>query len=137
MNGVEVLKSAKNVIFHVKLYPLTLLQRKHHKGIKGHVKLIQHVKIAHSFLHVMSKPFPPPPPYHFQLVQVVLNLTVREFLKPTAKTGEMAIFFIYSHFQPIMNVGLSIQMNCFPKLKKDLVLFSSVCSNCKSALHSY
>ena len=49
-----------------------LLISKHKKT----VKLIQRVKIAHSFLYVISKLFP----YHFQLVWVVIiHLTVKEF----------------------------------------------------------
>ena len=37
-----------------------------------------------------------------------------------AETGEMAISFIYSHFQLPMKVGLSIQLNCSPTFKNDL-----------------
>ena len=44
----------------------------------------------------------------------------RSCLKPTAKTGEMATFSSYSHFQLPMKVGLSIQLNCHAMLKNDL-----------------
>ena len=52
----------------------------HHRGIsllqKGPVKLIQLVKIAHSFLQSVSKSVPL---YHFKLAYVVPHMAVKEF----------------------------------------------------------
>ena len=84
--------------------------------LKGPVKLIQRVKIAHSFLHVMSELFHP-------IVHVVLNLTVKEFFRDPLCFGELATFFIYSYFQLTMKIGLSIQLNYCPTLKNNLFFF--------------
>ena len=50
-------------------------------------------------------------------------------MKPTAKTGEIAAFLIYTSFQLTMKVGLSIQLkDCHPTLKNDvfcLVVFAA------------
>ena len=55
---------------------------------KGPVKLIQRVKIAHSFLHVISKLFHPRvPPHHFQFAQVALHLKVKEFFETHCRPG--------------------------------------------------
>ena len=51
---------------------------------KGPVKLMQHVKIAHSFLQFVS--------HQFKLAYVVLNIAVKNFLKPTSKNVEMGRF---------------------------------------------
>ena len=81
------------------------------------MKLIQRVKIARAFLIVMSELFHP---IIFSLL--VLRLTIKNFSKPTDKTGEIADFFIYSHFKLTMKVALSIQLNCRPTFKNDLFL---------------
>ena len=63
-------------------------------------QLIQQVKIARSFLHVMSKLF-------HSIISVFLGKS----------TSDRKRIFIHSHFQLNMKVGLSIQLNCRPTLK--------------------
>ena len=58
--------------------------------------------------------------YPVLILLVVLQLTIMNFSKPTAETGEMNAFFIYSHFQLTMKVGLSMQLNCRPTFENDL-----------------
>ena len=41
-------------------------------------------------------------------------------LRSPATTGEMPAFLIYSNFQQTMEVGLKMQLNYRPTLKKDL-----------------
>ena len=61
---------------------------------RGPVKLIQRVKIGHSFLvSVKSVPL-----YHFKLAYVVLHMAVKEFFKPTHKKGKIGPFNLESHF---------------------------------------
>ena len=47
-------------------------------SIKGPVKLIKRVKIAHSFLRVRVKLVPR---YHFKLAYVFLQMAVKEFFE--------------------------------------------------------
>ena len=58
------------------------------KGQKGPVKLIKRVKIAHSFLYSVRSV----PHYHFNLAYVILQMTVKEFLKLTSKNGDIDHF---------------------------------------------
>ena len=46
---------------------------------------------------------------------------MKDFSKHAAETAEIAAFFVYSHFQLTITVGLSIQVNCRPTLKKRFV----------------
>ena len=82
--------------------------------LKGHVKLIQRVKILSFSVFLGSSTYD----------------RKKNFWKPTVKTREMAAFFIYGHFQPTMKVGLSIQLIVVLRLKTICFSFNSVCSNC-------
>ena len=46
--------------------------------LKGPVKLIKRVKIAHSFLQSVSNPVPR---YHFKLAYVILQMAVKELFE--------------------------------------------------------
>ena len=59
--------------------------RKLNNTEKGPVKLMQRVKIPHSFFTVCFKSVLV---YHFELAYVVLHMAVKEFLKPTFKNGK-------------------------------------------------
>ena len=61
-----------------------------HPGCKGPVKLMQRVKISHSFLVCVKSV----PLYHFKLTYVVLHLAVKEFF--TSKNEEICCFNTYS-----------------------------------------
>ena len=56
---------------------------------KGHVKLMQRVKIAHSFLHFVSNLF------HFMILRLSMWFHIwlsKNFSKPTSKKGEISRF---------------------------------------------
>ena len=91
-----------------------------HKSTKGHVKLIQLVKIAHSFsvscLNCSTPSFP-------ACLGSSTSDRKRSLSNPAAKTGEIVAFYIHSHSQLTTKVGLSIQLNCRPTLQNDLFFF--------------
>ena len=59
------------------------------------MKLIQQVKIVHSFFTVCVKSVPL---YYFKLAYVVLHMAVKEFFETTSKNGEVGRFNLESHF---------------------------------------
>ena len=78
---------------------------------KMSVKIIQRVKIAHSFSHVQSC-VKSVSLYHFKLAYVVLHM----FVKATYENGEIGRFNLDRNFQPILNISCSVLLSWYPKL---------------------
>ena len=84
------------------------------RGEIGPVKLIQRVKIAHSFLQPELNLF------HF----IILSLTSiqfhiwlsKNFLKPTSKNGEIGHFDLESHFSPTLKISCCVLLNSYSNL---------------------
>ena len=55
-----------------------------------------------------------------QVLPEILRKNYNGAIMHIAKPGEMAAFFIDSHFQLILKAGLRIQLNCHPTLKNNL-----------------
>ena len=74
---------------------------------------------------------------HLSLTLALKRSLLTPTFGPPAKTGEMAAFVTYSHFQLTAKVGDSIQLNSPPTLKMICFSFTSVSSNYKCPLRSH
>ena len=96
-------------------------------GSKGSVqKLIQQVKIAHSF--------------HFIILSLLMQFygwLSKNVLKPTSKNGEKRRFNPESHFRPSLKISQSVLLNSYPRLLKDLffVLILFITAEIMSCIH--
>ena len=80
----------RSTLLHFEIIAAQQLPILYIQAEKGPVKLMQRVKIARSFLQSVSNQFHVG--YHVKLAYVILQMAVKEFLKPTSKNGEIGCF---------------------------------------------
>ena len=101
------------------------------------MKLIQRVKIAHSFLQSLSNLF------HFinlSLPMQIYTWLSKNFSKATSKNGEIGHFNLASHFRPNLKISCStlILLNSYRlSLKTFIFCFNCVYGSGKFVLYSY
>ena len=79
---------------------------------KGPVKLIQRVKIAHSFLQSVNL-------FHFIVLSLPMELSIwlsENFSEHTSENGEIGRFNLESHFLPTLKISCSVLLNSYSKL---------------------